>query len=63
LPLVLFCRPSSWRNDLERIAADGNISLNVALEADSLSDARSLCLAAQRGCGAKFTGGRTTVSW
>jgi LysR family nitrogen assimilation transcriptional regulator len=37
LPLVLFCRPSSWRNHLEQIAAERNISLNVALEADSLS--------------------------
>jgi LysR family transcriptional regulator, nitrogen assimilation regulatory protein len=37
LPLVLFCRPSSWRNHLEGIAAERNIALNVALEADSLS--------------------------
>ena len=37
LPLVLFCRPSSWRNHLEQIAAERGISLNVALEADSLS--------------------------
>jgi LysR family nitrogen assimilation transcriptional regulator len=37
LPLVLFCRPSSWRNHLEQISAERNISLNVALEADSLS--------------------------
>ena len=37
LPLVLFCRPSSWRNRLEQLGAEHGISLNVALEADSLS--------------------------
>jgi DNA-binding transcriptional LysR family regulator len=37
LPLVLICRPSSWRNYLEQISAERNIALNVALEADSLS--------------------------
>jgi DNA-binding transcriptional LysR family regulator len=37
LPLVLFCRPSSWRNHLEQISAEHGVSLNVALEADSLS--------------------------
>lgn len=37
LPLVLFCRPSSWRNRLEQLAAEHGIKLNVALEADSLS--------------------------
>jgi LysR family transcriptional regulator, nitrogen assimilation regulatory protein len=37
LPLVLFCRPSSWRNHLEHIGAERGVSLNVALEADSLS--------------------------
>jgi LysR family transcriptional regulator, nitrogen assimilation regulatory protein len=37
LPLVLFCRPSTWRNHLEQISAERSISLNVALEADSLS--------------------------
>ena len=37
LPLVLFCRPSSWRDYLEQISADHNVSLNVVLEADSLS--------------------------
>jgi DNA-binding transcriptional LysR family regulator len=37
LPLVLFCRPSSWRNHLEQICAEHRISLNVVLEADSLS--------------------------
>jgi LysR family transcriptional regulator, nitrogen assimilation regulatory protein len=37
LPLVLFCRPSSWRNHLEQMSAERRVSLNVALEADSLS--------------------------
>ena len=37
LPLVLFCRPNSWRNQLEQISADRGVSLNVALEADLLS--------------------------
>jgi len=37
LPLVLFCRPSSWRNHLEQAALEHDVSLNVALEADSLS--------------------------
>ena len=37
LPLVLFCRPSSWRNHLELISAQRGVSLNIALEADSLS--------------------------
>jgi LysR family nitrogen assimilation transcriptional regulator len=37
LPLVLFCRPNSWRNHLEQLGAQHGVSLNVALEADSLS--------------------------
>jgi LysR family transcriptional regulator, nitrogen assimilation regulatory protein len=37
LPLVLFCRPSSWRNHLEQICMRHDVSLKVALEADSLS--------------------------
>lgn len=37
LPLVLFCRPNSWRNHLEQIGAERGVSLNVVLEADSLS--------------------------
>jgi DNA-binding transcriptional LysR family regulator len=37
LPLVLFCRPNSWRDHLEQISAERNVSLNVALEADSIS--------------------------
>ena len=37
LPLVLFCRPSGWRNRLEELCTEHHVSLNVALEADSLS--------------------------
>ena len=37
LPLVLFCRPNSWRNHLDEISAAHRVTLNVALEADSLS--------------------------
>lgn len=37
LPLVLFCRPSSWRNYLDQLSAERGVSLNVTLEADSLS--------------------------
>lgn len=37
LPLVQFCRPSSWRNHLEQLCAGHGVSLNVALEADSIS--------------------------
>jgi DNA-binding transcriptional LysR family regulator len=36
LPLVLFCRPSSWRDHLEQLAVERGITLNVALEVDSL---------------------------
>ena len=37
LPLVHFCRPTSWRDHLEQIGAERGVSLNVVLEADSLS--------------------------
>jgi LysR family transcriptional regulator, nitrogen assimilation regulatory protein len=37
LPLVLFCRPNSWRNHLDEISAAHGVALNVVLEADSLS--------------------------
>jgi DNA-binding transcriptional LysR family regulator len=37
LPLVHFCRPNSWRNHLEQLAAEHGIALNVVLEADSIS--------------------------
>lgn len=36
LPLVLFCRPSTWRNRLDQLAGERGITLNVVLEADSL---------------------------
>jgi LysR family nitrogen assimilation transcriptional regulator len=45
LPLVLFCRPSSWRNHLEQVALEHNVTLNVALEADSLSMQTNLAAA------------------
>ncbi len=37
LPLVSFCRPSSWRDQLDHVAREQGISLNVQLEADSLA--------------------------
>jgi DNA-binding transcriptional LysR family regulator len=37
LPLVLFCRPSSWRDRLDQLSLEQGITLNVAVEADSLS--------------------------
>lgn len=37
LPLVHFCRPSSWRDRLDELAAERGFALDVALEADSLS--------------------------
>lgn len=37
LPLVLFCRPNSWRDRLDELAAAHQVRLNVAAEADSLS--------------------------
>lgn len=37
LPLVLFCSPNSWRHHLDQIASARRVTLNVALEADSLS--------------------------
>ena len=37
LPLVTFCRPNSWRSQIDAIAAERGVALNVALEADSLS--------------------------
>lgn len=37
VPLVHFCRPNSWRDRLEQLSAEHGISLNVVLEADSLS--------------------------
>lgn len=37
LPLVAFCRPSSWRDQLEQVARQRGVQLNVVLEADSLA--------------------------
>ncbi|MCC6195994.1 MAG: LysR family transcriptional regulator [Burkholderiales bacterium] len=37
LPLVQFCRPNSWRDRLDQIARARGMTLNVALEADSLA--------------------------
>ena len=37
LPLVTFCRPSSWVSHLENIAKEKGIQLNIAFEADSIS--------------------------
>lgn len=37
LPLVQFCRPSSWRDRLDQLCADQGVALNVVAEADSLS--------------------------
>lgn len=37
LPLVLFCRPNSWRDRLDELSATHEVRLRVAAEADSLS--------------------------
>jgi len=37
LPLVLFCRPNSWRDRLDQLAGERGIRLDVAAEADSLA--------------------------
>ena len=37
LPLVQFCRPSSWRDRLDDLAHERGVTLTVALEADSLT--------------------------
>ena len=47
LPLVTFCRPSVWRDQLDHLAMDRGIKLNVQLEADSL--AVQLAMVAQDG--------------
>jgi LysR family nitrogen assimilation transcriptional regulator len=36
LPMVTFCRPNSWRDRLDHLSSEQGITLNVALEADSL---------------------------
>jgi LysR family transcriptional regulator, nitrogen assimilation regulatory protein len=47
LPLVTFCRPSTWREQLEHLARERSVRLNVVLEADSL--ALQLGIASQGG--------------
>jgi DNA-binding transcriptional LysR family regulator len=37
LPLVLFCRPNSWREKLDELSVEHGVTLNVVAEADSLS--------------------------
>ena len=37
LPLILFCRPNSWRDRLDQLSSQHGISLNVMLEADCLA--------------------------
>ncbi|MDD1508944.1 LysR family transcriptional regulator [Pseudomonas sp. CNPSo 3701] len=37
LPLILFCRPNSWRDRLDQLSTQHGISLNVMLEADCLA--------------------------
>jgi LysR family transcriptional regulator, nitrogen assimilation regulatory protein len=37
LPLITFCRPSPWRDQLDQLARQKGIVLNVQLEADSLA--------------------------
>ncbi|MDW3689130.1 LysR family transcriptional regulator [Cupriavidus sp. CV2] len=37
LPLVTFCRPNSWRDRLDQLSIEQGVSLNVVVEADSLS--------------------------
>ena len=37
LPLVTFCRPNSWRDRLDQVSNEHGVSLNVMVEADSLS--------------------------
>jgi DNA-binding transcriptional LysR family regulator len=36
LPLVSFCRPSGWRDRLDKLANEHGVTLDVVLEADSL---------------------------
>lgn len=37
IPMVMFCRPSLWRDQLDAIARERGIALNTQLEADSLA--------------------------
>lgn len=36
LPLVQFCRPNSWRDQLDELGRQNGITINTAMEADSL---------------------------
>jgi LysR family transcriptional regulator, nitrogen assimilation regulatory protein len=47
LPLVTFCRPSEWRDQLDQHARQKSVRLNVQLEADSL--ALQIAMVAQGG--------------
>ena len=47
LPLVTFCRPSRWRDQLDQLARERGLNLHVQLEADSL--AVQIALVAQGG--------------
>ncbi len=48
LPLVTFCRPSEWRDQLDQHAREKGLRLNVLLEADSL--ALQIAMVAQGHC-------------
>lgn len=37
LPIVMFCRPNSWRDKLDQLASEQGIVLNVAAEVDSIA--------------------------
>ncbi|MES2189498.1 MAG: LysR family transcriptional regulator [Pseudomonadota bacterium] len=37
LPLVQFCRPNSWRDQLDELGRQNGITINTAMEADSLT--------------------------
>src|SRR5574337_108718 len=37
LPLVMFCRPNSWRDYLDQLCHEQGVALNIAVEADSLA--------------------------
>lgn len=37
LPLVQFCRPNSWRDQLDELGRANGITINTAMEADSLT--------------------------
>jgi len=37
LPLVMFCRPNSWRDRFDQLSTEHGVRLNILVEADSLS--------------------------